>query len=190
MRRLGIKYDDGDDDGDDDDDDDAQKLDDFFSCPRNLKFISVAQSIRRGKRTDTTVPRYVLLYRFLRRDRSGLDVDKLDYFQRDARNSVGARALDIDRFIDLARHAERCCRLTPVSVSISPGTEFAVHFSAKNEMLGTRRAPKTLTLLHPPSPIPLLDGRAVQRTKNLRSLPCFAGPCTTPLEHPMHALLA
>lgn len=40
----------------------------------------------------------------LRKSRSGLDVDKLDYFQRDARNSVGDRCLDIDRFIELARY--------------------------------------------------------------------------------------
>ena len=38
-----------------------------------------------------------------RPSRSGLDVDKLDYFQRDARNSVGVRSVDLDRFIELAR---------------------------------------------------------------------------------------
>lgn len=34
-----------------------------------------------------------------------MDVDKLDYFQRDARNSVGVRSVDLDRFIELARYA-------------------------------------------------------------------------------------
>lgn len=43
------------------------------------------------------------LYDIVNNTRSGLDVDKLDYFQRDARNSVGDRPIDLDRFIELAR---------------------------------------------------------------------------------------
>lgn len=43
------------------------------------------------------------LYDIVNNTRSGLDVDKLDYFQRDARNSVGDRPVDLDRFIELAR---------------------------------------------------------------------------------------
>eukprot|EP00752_Nemacystus_decipiens_P009194 g8213.t1 len=48
-------------------------------------------------------PEKEFLYDIVNNTRSGLDVDKLDYFQRDARNSVGDRPIDLDRFIELAR---------------------------------------------------------------------------------------
>lgn len=50
--------------------------------------------------------------------RSGLDVDKLDYFQRDARNSVGQHATDMDRFIELARQDDgRVYSSSSISIS-------------------------------------------------------------------------
>ncbi|CAM9504587.1 unnamed protein product [Pylaiella littoralis] len=48
-------------------------------------------------------PEKEFLYDIVNNTRSGLDVDKLDYFRRDARSSVGERTLDLDRFIELAR---------------------------------------------------------------------------------------
>ncbi|CAM9779348.1 unnamed protein product [Ectocarpus sp. 8 AP-2014] len=53
---------------------------------------------RKGRCSDKE-----FLYDIVNNTRSGLDVDKLDYFQRDARNSVGDRPMDLDRFIELAR---------------------------------------------------------------------------------------
>lgn len=54
-----------------------------------------------------------------RKNRSGLDVDKLDYFQRDARNSIGDRCLDVDRFIELARYTPRRVLMTNGERSIT-----------------------------------------------------------------------
>lgn len=53
---------------------------------------------RKGRGSDKE-----FLYDIVNNTRSGLDVDKLDYFWRDARNSVGDRPVDLDRFIELAR---------------------------------------------------------------------------------------
>eukprot|EP00904_Undaria_pinnatifida_P007451 jgi/Undpi1/3836/HiC_scaffold_16.g07205.m1 len=60
--------------------------------------LGTRQEERRGRGADKE-----FLYDIVNNTRSGLDVDKLDYFQRDARNSVGVRTVDLDRFIELAR---------------------------------------------------------------------------------------
>ncbi|CAM9732298.1 unnamed protein product [Laminaria digitata] len=60
--------------------------------------LGTREEARRGRGADKE-----FLYDIVNNTRSGLDVDKLDYFQRDARNSVGVRSVDLDRFIELAR---------------------------------------------------------------------------------------
>ncbi|CAN0458801.1 unnamed protein product, partial [Hapterophycus canaliculatus] len=60
--------------------------------------LGTAEQERKGRGSDKE-----FLYDIVNNTRSGLDVDKLDYFQRDARNSVGDRPVDLDRFIELAR---------------------------------------------------------------------------------------
>lgn len=78
-------------------------------CAKDVTFIEemilgTPPNDRNGRGTDKE-----FLYDIINNTRSGLDVDKLDYFKRDARNSVGERSVNLDRFIELARC---CCPLT------------------------------------------------------------------------------
>lgn len=77
-----------------------------FQPPLNAKDITFIEEMvlgtpekeRRGRGAEKE-----FLYDIVNNTRSGLDVDKLDYFRRDARSSVGEHSIHIDRFIDLAR---------------------------------------------------------------------------------------
>lgn len=60
--------------------------------------LGTPQEDRKGRAPDKE-----FLYDIVNNTRSGLDVDKLDYFKRDARNSLVDKGVDIDRFIELAR---------------------------------------------------------------------------------------
>lgn len=65
--------------------------------------------------------------------RSGLDVDKLDYFQRDARNSVGERYVDLDRFIELARSVPPLIAALPIEKQPTERHRVSVSHEARSD---------------------------------------------------------
>lgn len=104
----------------------------------------VDTTARRGRE-----PNKFFLYDIVNNTRSGLDVDKLDYYQRDVKNTNVSIKLDPERFIHFARVMPADPVVDSTYDSSESASNSASNSASSSSSLGSRLGPPELMICYP-----------------------------------------